>query len=101
MQFCSADPDLEGCVTRSEKMRGGLTVKNLSMQSGFLQKLFRYSAVITPPQNTRVFTFESKTKKFCDAEYIQISGTVYRNSERLYLLASPSAKTSERRDISR
>jgi hypothetical protein len=81
--FLSADPDLERAVSLDpKKMRGGLTVKKLADQSTFLQILFRDSVVKTPPQNTRVFTFGSRPLRFCAGKYIQISGGVYRNSDR-------------------
>jgi len=63
MQFCSADPDLEGCVTRSEKDERRINRKKLVDASSFLQKLFRDSAVIATPQNTRVFHVRVKTNK--------------------------------------
>lgn len=63
MQFCSADPDLEGCVTRSEKDERRINREKLIDASSFLQKLFRDSAVITPPQNTPRFHIRFKTKQ--------------------------------------
>jgi hypothetical protein len=92
---------LEGLVTRSEKDERRINREKLVDAIQFLAETIPLQRSDYSATKHWCFHIRVKTNKFCDAEYIQISGTVYRNSERLYLLASPPAKTSERRDISR
>lgn len=82
-------------------MRGVLTVKKLTIQFNFLQILFREDAATTAPENSRVFTIGSRPIRFCEAEYIQNYGKVYRNSYFGYFLPKPLTRTSDKRDISR
>jgi hypothetical protein len=83
-------------------MRGGLTVEKTIDSVQFLADTIPRARTIKPSEKYSRFHSRAKTIRFCEAKYIQIYGSVYRNSEKTsYFFASPSARISDRRDIKR